>query len=316
MVQAGAIRRGCRRGCCLVRVRPGEDRDARLVPLPDGGSGDVVGDGCAAGQPLDDRLHHRQGGHHDLPAGAGTLHVAVFQGPVNGRVGEHVDAACLRQQHRVSCGGVGDGTQTVRMGGFHERPDRELVEAGRIDDDLDVVDALGDALGDVGPRLVGIGDQALRAPHPLGVHAGGVGGTGAARAHVGDTGSAAQRRDQLGRPGSHVQPGGDAVAGQRRQRCVISEMDVAVDQPGQQHTPATVPGASACLVVADAVAVDDDRRRLEQPLAVEYPHVGQRDLVHVFSSPYRPQSMAIVVSRNPVSPCCSAAGVGQTAETT
>ena len=79
-------------------------------------------------------------------------------------MGEHVDAACLRQQHRVSRGGVGDGTQTVRMGGFHERPDRELVEAGRIDDDLDVVDALGDALGDVGPRLAGIGDQGRARP--------------------------------------------------------------------------------------------------------------------------------------------------------
>ena len=97
---------------------------------------------------------------------------------------------------------------------------------------------------------------------------------------------------------------------------LVSEMDVAVDQAGQQHPAAAVLRPGARRVSADAVAVDDDRRWLSQPLAVEYPHVGQRDLVHVVSTPGRPHSMAIVMSRNSVSPCWSIAGTGQTAETT
>jgi hypothetical protein len=81
--------------------------------------------------------------------------------PVNGRVGEHVDAGCLREQYGLARGSVGDRAQALRMCGFDERPDRGLVEAGKIDDDLDVVHTLGDAPGNVGPRLVGIRDQAL-----------------------------------------------------------------------------------------------------------------------------------------------------------
>jgi len=139
-------------------------------------------------------------------------------------VGEYVDAGCLREQHGVTGGGVGDRAQALRVRGLDECPDRGLVEAGEVNDDLDVVRALGGALGHVGLRLAGIGDQARRAPHPLGVRAGRVGGTGAARVHVGDAPPVAQRRDKLGWPGSHVEGGRDALPGQRCQRRLVSEV--------------------------------------------------------------------------------------------
>jgi len=58
--------------------------------------------------------------------------------------GEHVDAACLSHQHRVPAA-AWRWCAAVRVGGVDQGPDRDLVEAGRIDDDLDVVNSLGDA---------------------------------------------------------------------------------------------------------------------------------------------------------------------------
>ena len=203
-----------------------------------------------------------------------------------------------------------DRAQAVRVGGVDQGPDRGHVEAGRVDDDLDVVDPLGHPLGDVGLRLVGVGHQALRPPHPLGVRAGRVGGPGAARADVGDAG---RPRSDATSSGGQVPMSSPVVTPLRASAASVAS---SVRWMWQSISPGSSTRPSPSTVVApgrvgpDPVAVDDDGRGLEQPVAVEHPHVGQRDLVHVVSAPCRPPSMAMVVSRNSVRSRRSGPGSG------
>ena len=166
----------------------------------------------------------------------------------------------------------------MRAGGPDERVECGLIVArARVSyDDLDVIRSLGDPLGDEPRRLVRSAHQtAVPESGNTRVQAARRDGRRAGTANIGEPFDAAQRVHQLRRSAGHVQRGRHAETAKPLERFPAVQMDVRVDQSGQQHTGGTIDDAGTVGIRDDPAGLDDDRAWSQQLPAVEDADIGQ-----------------------------------------
>ena len=258
-----------------VGVGAGQDRHSGVVHDGDAGAGRGVV-AARRGRPLHDAFHHGQRRDQDAAGGHGVGRGRFVQRYVQRDMGEDADARPLRHLHGLIRGRVRHAELAVLASGGRERVQRGLVVAGgRVaDDDLDVVRAFRHPVGHERPGLISPADQAARADDgDVRVRAARRDGGRARAADVGQPGHSAQRVHQLGRRARHVQGGGHAEGGQLLERVPPVQVDVGVDEPGQQHAALAVNDLGATGASADPAGLDDHRVRGQQPPAVEHADV-------------------------------------------
>lgn len=148
---------------------------------------------------------------------------------------------------------------------------------GNVGDELDVVGTLGDPLDDEGFGFVGPAEEPgcgeLGHEHAVNGSSDCDGDAGAA--DVGHTSAMAVLVNQGGGPGRHVEGGGDAGGAEGLEDSGAgAEVDVGVDEAGQEGAACSIEGPRSGWIGTNVGAVDDHRRGLGEPVAVEHPDVS------------------------------------------